>query len=125
MEQYRVKQLWLSGKGKKVYRSGDLVTENSFPEGNLAILLKEGRIERVSGEKAVEVEKPKTEAPEIGFENVVSPLFSFEKKGKQIDVFEEGDLTKNDIVDQLTSKGIEFDVADKKANLWALLVSNL
>lgn len=125
MEQYRVKQLWLSGKGKKVYRSGDLVTENSFPEGNLAILLKEGRIEQVSGKKAVEVEKPKAETPEIGFENVISPLFSFEKKGKQIDVFEEGDLTKSDIANQLTEKGIEFDVNDKKSDLWALLIANL
>lgn len=45
MAKYRVKQLWLSGKGKLVFRSGDTVTSEHFPPGNVNQLLSNGAIE--------------------------------------------------------------------------------
>lgn len=44
MANYRVKQRWLSGRGKKQFSSGDIVTERDFPD-NIKELLAEGRIE--------------------------------------------------------------------------------
>ena len=40
---YNVSQLSLSGRGKKMWKHGDVVTENDFPE-NFNQLIKEGRI---------------------------------------------------------------------------------
>ena len=62
---YVVKQRWLSGKGKKMWQSGDIVTEKDFPE-NFQILLKEGRI--IQTEDSPEEIKAKKEAEKARLE---------------------------------------------------------
>ena len=59
---YVVKQRWLSGKGKKMWQSGDVVTERDFPE-NFQTLLKEGRIVQI--EDSPEEIKAKKEAEKL------------------------------------------------------------
>lgn len=39
-----VKSLAITGRGKKIYRSGDPVTEENFPEGNFKKLVSDGHI---------------------------------------------------------------------------------
>lgn len=41
---YRVVSLAVSGRGNKIFRTGDTVTENNFPTGRLAELVKNGHV---------------------------------------------------------------------------------
>lgn len=57
MAKYRVDVLELQGRGKKVYKAGDVVSDNCFPEGNAKELLKKGYLKSVKltkKEQAVE-----------------------------------------------------------------------
>jgi hypothetical protein len=45
--EYKVIALSVSGRGNKIFRAGDIVTENNFPEGNAARLVHEGFIKPV------------------------------------------------------------------------------
>ena len=120
MSEYRVKQLWLSGKGKKMYKSGDVVTEKSFPEGNIETLIKEGRIELINSKGAKNVN---VEIVDVEFE--AEALFEIERKGSTVKIYTDSDLTKKEICSVLESREIDHDVNDNKATLWALLVSKL
>lgn len=121
---YVVKQRWLSGKGKKVYQSGDIVTEMDFPE-NLQLLIKEGRIaplESQDVEKTIVVDKePLMEVDKTP----LIPLFIFEPQGENKSIFIDEDLTKAELVEHLLSLGIPFNPANKKAVLWELLLESL
>jgi len=60
---YKVIALSVSGKGKKIFSAGDVVSENDFPTGSIQSLLKGGYIQliekaKVVSEKPIEVVKP-------------------------------------------------------------------
>lgn len=64
---YRVKALSLSGLNKKMFDSGDIVSEENFPEGNVPRLIAEGFLEEIPEEKAVEEsEKEETSDQDAG-----------------------------------------------------------
>ena len=44
MAKYKVKSLAISGIGKKIYRSGNEVTESDFPKGNAQKLVEQGHL---------------------------------------------------------------------------------
>lgn len=47
MKKYKVIALSVSGKGKKIFESGDTVTEDNFPEGNAEALVKTGHLKHM------------------------------------------------------------------------------
>jgi hypothetical protein len=53
MKKYKVLALSVSGKGKKIFESGDTVTEENFPEGNAEALVKTGHLKRIEDESVV------------------------------------------------------------------------
>jgi len=47
MKKYRVKVLGVQGINNRVYVANEIVTEENFPEGNAAILVKDGKLEEI------------------------------------------------------------------------------
>lgn len=59
---YKVIPLALSGKGKRMFKDGDIVTENDFPSGAIPSLIKGGYLAPMEvKEVKAEVNKPKVE----------------------------------------------------------------
>lgn len=44
MGSYKVKPLWIGGKGNKLFKAGDIVTDENFPAGNAAKLVASGHL---------------------------------------------------------------------------------
>lgn len=65
--EYRVKILYLSGRGNKVFKSGDTVTEKNFPEGHVELLVKDGKLEQLGSKKVVDekVKEPVIETKKV------------------------------------------------------------
>ena len=61
MAHYKVKALHISGIGKKMYHSGDNVTDKDFPEGKAEELLENGYLEEAGKES-----KPKSKGKGSG-----------------------------------------------------------
>jgi hypothetical protein len=60
--EYKVIPLALSGKGKRMFKDGDIVTENDFPSGAIPDLIKGGYLEEIVKEAPVVKEKPVVKA---------------------------------------------------------------
>ena len=105
---YVVVSLYLSGKGKKIWQSGDVVSPSDF-DGNFEKLIQGGYI------KQIEKEETKKESD-------LEPLFVVDREGEKVEIFTVKDIHKPEIVALLTEKGVEFDESDRKADLWELLV---
>jgi hypothetical protein len=127
---YIVSQLYLSGKGKKIWKSGDVVTRLDFPE-NFDVLLSEGRIKfaETSGAKesvpfedsdSKKSEKATDEKSE-GSDSVKTALFIFDPNGINKPIYDYKDITRTQLIKHLAVKQITFDPAAKKDQLWALL----
>jgi len=61
MRKFKVIALSVSGKGKKIYSSGDEVLESGFPDGIVDDLVKGKYIKEVEESKAEKETKPKEE----------------------------------------------------------------
>ena len=140
MPKYRVKQRWLSGRGKKIWKSFDEVTEKDFPE-NFDKLLKSGAIVEIdeSNEDSKPSPEPKKETkPEIkpspadkpangeviesDFNNPMGePLFVFE--GRNIYSIE--DISKKEVLKELGKTELDFKSSSSKAVLFDMLLENL
>lgn len=57
MEQYEVIPLSLSGKGKRLFKNGDIVTENDFAPNSIPNLIATGFL-RLKQEKKEEIKQP-------------------------------------------------------------------
>lgn len=57
--EFKVIPLALSGKGKRMFKDGDIVTENDFPSGAIPSLIKGGYLEPVVKQAQVVEEMPK------------------------------------------------------------------
>lgn len=88
---YIVKSLYLGGLGNKVFKSGDEVTEANFPDGNAAKLVQQGYL--------IEAEPQATTDNRPAYESI----------------------TKSDIIEILTYKGIPFNANAEKRALYNLL----
>ena len=62
MKRYRVKALSMTGKGKKIYDSGDIVTADDIPDGNAEGKVAEGFLEELV-EGTPPPSNPGTDAP--------------------------------------------------------------
>lgn len=122
---YVVKQRWLSGRGKKIWESGDIVQPSDFPN-NFDQLISEGRIslketikEQVT-EKVSEIiieKKNNVESIEEDIEYIV-----INRNGENITIFEDEDCTKKELIQYLSNKEIDFNPLDKKEILWNLAI---
>jgi hypothetical protein len=60
--EYKVKALTVSGLGKKIHRSGDVVTEKDFPQGRAKELVKSGFLEEITNTEITKEVAPKNES---------------------------------------------------------------
>lgn len=102
----------VGGYGNKVHKKGAEVTDEMFPPGNAEDLEKMGILESIKAPKKKATE-PKTEKVEE------TELENDESDNDEIKPI--GDYNKDQIMDLLTDRKIEFNPLDKKAELYDLL----
>ena len=125
-----VVSLYLSGKGKKMFKSGDVVSSSDFE--NFTELVVKGYIKQIEENET----ESKTESDSVNsnalkelkeqagmLEGDKQPLFIVERDGEQVNVFTIKDIHKAEIVALLTEKEVDFDESDNKADLWDLLTN--
>lgn len=140
---YTVSQLSLSGRGKKMWKHGDVVTESDFPE-NFNQLIKEGRIKVEESETEETIEKTLTtedlkmnpELVEEGLkegevievkveesETEETPLFTFvDSENNQRPIFTVKDITKAELQAYLIALEVAFKPSEKEEVLFAKAV---
>jgi hypothetical protein len=104
-----VKVTALSGKGNKIFRSGDVVKESNFPEGNWKGLVSGGYI----------VESTSLSAQARSDASQASAVLSMTANENSIPAFDA--IDKKGIKALLTEKGIAFDDKMNKQALYDLL----
>lgn len=119
---YRVNCISVSGRKNKSFKSGEIVTAENFSSDQLGshIALKKvvPIIEQEQEEDQEEEEEEQKPTMEL--------LFAFLKEGELVNVFEEQDITKNELIDYLNDVlQIEFNSAEKKSVLFQLVLDNL
>ena len=105
----KIKTLYLSGKGNKVFKNGDVTTEDQISGRNIDELIKGGHVEVIGGGKTEEKTEEKSE-----------PVFVTED-GVEVFTGKEKGCTKNDIIAELEAREIEHDDSERKDALFALL----
>jgi len=145
---YTVSQLSLSGRGKKMWKYGDVVTKSDFPE-NFNQLIKEGRIkvEESETEETIEktidlsdlegeysldeveevvetIEERIEEAKEVEeSETEETPLFIFvDSENNQRPIFTVKDITKAELQAYLIALEVAFKPSEKEEVLVAKAV---
>ena len=125
-KRYKVVTIAVSGKGNKVYRSGDIVTANllNYPAEEM---VKGGYLIPLDGEEK-EVEKPVEQTSQEDATPVAESieektvLFSVELDGVEKEVSSAKDLTKKQIIKLLTDLDVPFDRTKKEDVLFGLLL---
>lgn len=125
-KKYKVITIAVSGKGNKVYRSGDIVTADLL-NYDAEQMVKGGYLKPLDGvEKEVEqTTEPKgqedaTSDAETTEEKTV--LFTVELDGEEKEVSSAKDLTKKQIIKLLTDLDVPFDRTKKEDVLFGLLL---
>jgi ribosomal protein L6P/L9E len=104
MAQYKVKALTVGGKGKKIFKSGQTVTDRDFPPGNAELMVAQGFLTKMD----TDTSSASLELEEDNTVRVVEkePVTSFPSE------------TKVNVNNQVTIPGIDdIDVEDIKAAL--------
>jgi len=109
MRKYTVIPLTLNGKGNRIYRSGDVVSQEMV-DADVKELVKGGYLKEVADPKSV---KPEPVAKDIEVEDV--PKLESEPR-PSID-----DMTRAQIIEELKAMGVAIPHNAKKADLYALL----
>lgn len=97
---YKVKSLTVNGKGNRIFRHGDVITQNNV-DASVDDLVNNDYIVPMFDEEDEVLES------DLGELDVEIPSID--------------ELTKKDIIEMLEEKGVEFKVTDKKAVLYDLL----
>lgn len=103
-----VNRMYLSGRGNNIYEQGQIITEQQVLD--IDACLANGSV--IPFDREVEP----TEPVEPVLEPVVEPTAQVLK--------EDSEYTKAEIVLELTKRQIQFDPAQKKSELYDLLVAN-
>ena len=133
MKYYEVLKGNVGGFGNKIHKKGSTVTDAMFPTGNAKTLEKMGFLKSVEDSKKAEEAKA-AEVTEEAKAELLKLKEAEEAKAAEVtesnavfvtadgvEVNELDDCTKQEIMDQLKLKGIDFDPADKKNILFDLL----
>lgn len=137
-KRYIVVSLAVSGKGNKIFRSGDEVKAGQT-NVDVDTLVKEGHLQVVDATDTMEKEVKVPQAPvEVEVETETEtetdatdttekePLFLVkDKDGNDKQVFGIDDITLKEIKAELKAKEIEFNPISDKATLFELLVNSL
>ena len=62
MKQYKVKALSVGGSNNRIFKSGDIVTSDCFPEGNTTKLVEQGFLTELDSEENKMTKEQKAEA---------------------------------------------------------------
>jgi len=123
MANYKVIALSVGGKGNKIYKSGDVVTEKHFPDGNINSLIKGGFLQPCDEESKMNVPVTEPEQPEVNYTeetgNESKEEFDPGKAKKEFN-----DISIIELQEYLTEKGIEFRADENKKNLYKLYKKN-
>jgi hypothetical protein len=103
MKKYIVISLTLGGLGNKIFKYGDVVSENNFPKGNAEKLVQQEFLKEVVEETA--------DAPAAAEITVVVP---------PVTAPDYDSVTKADLMKTLTDKAIQFSPDAKKGELYDL-----
>jgi hypothetical protein len=114
-----VKVTALSGKGNKIFRSGDVVKESNFPEGNWKGLVSGGYITEDVVAVPEVVESTSLSAQARSDASQASAVLSMTANENSIPAFDA--IDKKGIKALLTEKGIAFDDKMNKQALYDLL----
>lgn len=106
--QYRVIALSVGGRNNKIFKSGDIVKDVNFPEGNISALVKGGFLEPLNTVKT-KVESDVEPVSELNL-----------KHGMEI-----SEVTKKQIASDLNKLDIEFDPSASKTELFELLLNHI
>lgn len=118
-KQYKVVTIAVSGKGNKVYRSGDIVTANllNYPAEEM---VKGGYLKPLDDEEK-EVEQT-NKTPDAESSEGKTVLIVVEIDGVEKEVSSAKDLTKKQIIKLLTDLDVPFDRTKKEDVLFGLLL---
>lgn len=114
---YKVKALNVGGKGNKIFKSGDEVSEKNFPPGAVEQLVAQGFLEPIA-EVTAPVEEKKDPAPAANTQVVAPP--ADEKKPKE----KYEDISMKALKEYLTKAGVKFSNFSDKKTLYDLYVKN-
>jgi len=129
MKYYEVLKGNVGGFGNKTHKKGSTVTDAMFPNGNAKTLETMGFL------KSVKAPSPEKKVKETKKAEKVEPVKEVEEVAETdktdsnaifvtadgVEVNELDDCNKQEIMDELKSKEIDFDPADKKQILFELL----
>lgn len=132
---YIVISLAISGKGNKIFKFGNEVKEGET-NTPLEQLVKEGHLKveestdenaPIETDKEAENKEGETNTPLENEANKEQPtlLVVVDKNGAEIQVKNEADLNKKQIIAELEARNIEFNSMMDKATLFELLVARL
>lgn len=133
---YRVNCLLITGKRNKTFKSGAEVTAEDFTTEQLGSHIGMGKLVLVDGEaeKVEETEQSGAEVTAEGTpllealkrEQTMKVLFTFKRGEEEVNVFEEEDITKAELLvymDEVLK--IEFNSANKKGDLFRQALDHL
>jgi hypothetical protein len=110
MRKFTVISLTLSGKGNRIYRSGDVVTQDSV-EANVDELVKGGYLSEVSA--------PEPKAAKAAPAPLVDDVPTFKLESEPRPTIDE--MTRAQIIEELKAMGTKIPHGANKATLYALL----
>ena len=106
MKKFKVLKGNVGGYGNRKYKIGDIVNENDFIPGTAKTLCDMGFLG--------ELDEDDDEHEEVNDEEELLYMGALEN-----------DMTKTEVIDELTRLEVEFNKADKKSVLFALLVEQV
>ena len=129
MKYYEVLKGNVGGFGNKTHKKGSTVTDEMFPNGNAKTLETMGFLKCVKAPKPVKEIKESKKAEKVEPVKEVEEIAETDKTDSNaifvtadgVEVNELDDCNKQEIMDELKSKEIDFDPADKKQILFELL----
>lgn len=119
MATYKVKALSVGGLGNKIFYSGNEVTDKNFPPGNAEDLVKRGFLIEVPANVVTKVETKlivTNESEEAGSDSLGKKFTN--AKGEDKVVRSVDDITKQELVKELTYAKKIFDANSKKEVLF-------
>jgi hypothetical protein len=119
MRRFTVISLTLSGKGNRIHRSGDVVSQDSV-EANVDELVRGGYLQEVAAPapKAAKVATPVAPAP-VTIEDEVDGVPTIKLESDPRPTIEE--MTRAQIIEELKAMGTKIPHGANKATLYGLL----
>ena len=129
MKKYKVKALSVGGRGKKIFRFGDIVVAENFPDENAEKLVREGFLEPIeeNDQKLPQTSdvNPNQEGSNEGGKEGSDEANDKSGSDAKTDELTIDTFTKKELCEKLLVKAVPFDPQAKKEDLFNLYKSSL